>query len=80
MIYRPNGTRWKYIKKHQSIKHQPYDYAEEGLLCKLLPPNTYNTKNKTTKAVFDFVDDICIRLLKYVEILKNFKNWNYNPN
>ena len=75
--YRPNGTRWKYIKKHQNIKHQPYDYADEGLLNKLLPEHVVNTDNDTTKAVLDFVEDVCVRILKYVDELKHFKDWNW---
>ena len=75
--YRPNGTRWKYIKKHSRIRHQPYDYENKGLLVKLLPEHVIATDNTTTRAVFKFVEEICVRLLKYVDDLMHFKDWNW---
>lgn len=75
--YRPNGTRWKFIRLHGFAKHKPYDYANEGLLNKLLPEHVYNAKNTTTRAVFNFVEDICVRLLQYVDDLRHFKDWNW---
>lgn len=75
--YRPNGTRWEYTKKHQRAKWQPYDYARQGLLNKLLPEHVYNAKNTTTRAVFKFVEDVCVEILKYVDMLRHFKDWNW---
>lgn len=75
--YRPLGTRWKYTKQHSHIKHKPYDYEDEGLLIRLLPERITTTENATTRAVLAFVEDVCVRLLKYVDELRYFKDWNY---
>ena len=75
--YRPLGTRWKYLKKHSRIKHAPYDYETEGLLIRLLPSRITHTNNETTIAVLAFVEDVCVRLLKYVDELRYFKDWNF---
>lgn len=75
--YRPNGTRWKYLKQHTRAKHRPYDYEDKGLLVKLLPSQVINTDNTTTKATLAFVEDVLVRMLRYIDVLRYFKDWNY---
>lgn len=75
MIIRELGT--KYRNKHYQYdrpKHQPYDYQLNGLLNKILPERITSTKNTTTAAVLKSVEYILVWLMKYVDILKNFKN------
>jgi len=77
MEIRPLGDRRKYIKEYEISNYKEYDYEKHGLLNKVLPKVIYNTKNTTTRAVLRFVEYILVWLMKYVDILKNFKNWNY---
>jgi len=79
MEYRLPGTRYAALRKYNQPKHAPYDYQRDGLLDKVLPPVITNTKNKTTRIVLDLVENASVFLLKYVDTLKHFKNWNYKP-
>lgn len=74
MEFRPIGTRYEYLESYNVTKHKPYNYKRYGLLNKLFPKVIYETKNKSTKTVLDFLEQMTIFLLKYVDILKYFKN------
>ena len=65
------------MKNYEVSNNQAYDYERYGLLNKVLPKVIYETKNTSTKAVLRFVEYILVWLMKYVDDLKNFKNWNY---
>lgn len=58
-------------------KHQPYDYAKKGLLNKILPEVITSTTNPTTARMLDFVEYSLVFLMKYVDVLKNFKDYNW---
>lgn len=77
MEYRLPGTRQTQFKRYNRTKHEPYDYARNGILTKVLPNVITSTKNKTTRIVLDLVENSAIFLLQYVDVLKHFKNWNY---
>lgn len=77
MEIRPIGSRRRYVKNYEVSNNQAYDYERYGLLNKVLPKVIYETKNISTKAVLRFVEYILVWLMKYVDDLKNFKNWNY---
>jgi hypothetical protein len=77
MEIRPIGSRRRYVKNYEVSNNQAYDYERYGLLNKVLPKVIYETKNTSTKAVLRFVEYILVWLMKYVDDLKNFKNWNY---
>ena len=77
MEIRPIGSRRKYIKNYEVSNNQAYDYERYGLLNKVLPKVICETKNTSTRAVLRFVEYILVWLMKYVDDLKNFKNWNH---
>lgn len=77
MEIRPIGSRRRYIKNYEVSNNQAYDYERYGLLNKVLPKVIYETKNTSTRAVLRFVEYILVWLMKYVDDLKNFKNWNH---
>ena len=77
MEMRPIGSRRRYIKNYEVSNNQAYDYERYGLLNKVLPKVICETKNTSTRAVLRFVEYILVWLMRYVDDLKNFKNWNY---
>lgn len=77
MEIRPIGSRRRYIKNYEVSNNQAYDYERYGLLNKVLPKVICKTKNTSTRAVLRFVEYILVWLMRYVDDLKNFKNWNY---
>jgi len=77
MEIRPIGSRRRYIKNYEVSNNQAYDYERYGLLNKVLPKVICETKNTSTRAVLRFVEYILVWLMRYVDDLKNFKNWNY---
>lgn len=77
MEIRPIGSRKRYIKNYEVSNNQAYDYERYGLLNKVLPKVICETKNTSTRAVLRFVEYILVWLMRYVDDLKNFKNWNY---
>lgn len=77
MEIRPIGSRRRYIKNYEVSNNQAYDYERYGLLNKVLPKVICETKNTSTRVVLRFVEYILVWLMRYVDDLKNFKNWNY---
>ena len=77
MIYRPEYTKYKSLRRRNQLKYLPYDYESKGLLKNLLPKVITNTENVTTKYVINLVEKSMVFLLKYVDVLKNFKNWSF---
>lgn len=76
MEYRAPGTKYSNIHQHDIIKHQPFDYRKEGLLKQIMPKVIINTKNETTRLVLDFVEQVMLFLISYVDELKYFKDPN----
>lgn len=74
MEVRGNGTRFINYDKWEYIRHAPYNYRKEGLLIKIMSPSIVNTTNPMLKVIVQFVESSLVFLMKYVDILKNFKN------
>lgn len=74
MEIRSNGTRFAEYNKWENIKHQPYNYAEKGLLNHIISPAIVNTTNPVLKILLQYMENSMIFLMKYTDILKNFKN------
>lgn len=74
MIYRPNGTRYKDYKLWESTKQTPYDYERNGLVNKIVSKPIANTDNPVLKIVLRFYESSIVFLLKYIDILKHFKD------
>lgn len=69
-----NGTRFKNYYLWEDRKNMPYDYSREGLLKHIMSPVILNTKNNTLKMLLNYVETSLIFVMKYTDILKNFKN------
>lgn len=76
MEYRYPGTRYKEMQYFDTAKHLPYDLEGKGLLNKLLPSYVYNTQNIHTKGLIQFIENAAMFLFRYVEELRNFRNWS----
>ena len=73
-MIRTNGTRYINYDKWNKTKNEPYDYAKHGLLNKILSNRIVNTDNDILKVMLDFYEKSMVFLMKYVDVLKNFKN------
>ena len=78
MEVRPNGTRFVNYDKWEVNKEQPYNYAREGLLKRIVSATILNTTNPLLIRVLAFYEDSLVFLQKYVDVLKNFKNIHYS--
>lgn len=74
MEVRNNGTRFIDYNKWEDIKHQPYDYAKNGLLKHIMSNSIVNTNNNALRILLQYVETSLIFLMKYTDTLKNFKN------
>ena len=74
MNFQANGTKYEYYKKWNNIKLAPYDYKNEGLVKRIVSKSIANTDNPVLKIVLSIYESSIVFLLKYVDILKHFKN------
>lgn len=72
-----NGHRWINNDLWEKKLNQPYDYQKNGLLNKLLSHTIVETKNPVTQIVLQYYEKSLIFLMQYIDILKNFKNYNW---
>jgi hypothetical protein len=69
-----NGTRFKNYYLWENRKNMPYNYSREGLLKHIMSPVILNTRNTALKILLDYIESSFIFIMKYTDILKNFKN------
>lgn len=74
MEIRANGTRFNEYRQWEVIKYAPYDYAKDGLLKHLMSSIIVNTNNTSLCTLLRFVENSLNFVMKYTDILKNFKN------
>ena len=74
MEQRANGTRYYNYYKWESKKHERYDYAKQGLLKHIMSKSIVDTNNNVLKFILNYVETSLVFAMKYVDILKNFKN------
>ena len=74
MIQRANGTRFKYYKLWESTKQTPYDYENKGLVKRIVSKPIANTDNPVLQIVLKFYESSIVFVLKYIDILKHFKD------
>jgi len=72
-----NGHRYYDKDKWEILLNQPYNYVKKGLVNKLLSHKLYNTTNPITKIVLQYYEKSLVFLMQYVDMLKNFKNYNW---
>lgn len=78
MEIRGNGNRFVNYHKWEIVRHQPYDYTKHGLLKYIMSPVIVNTTNNVLKMILQYVESSLIFVMKYIDILKNFKNIHWN--
>lgn len=74
MEVRNNGTRFINYDNWEIIKNAPYNYAKHGLLNHIMSNKIVNTTNPALKILLQFVESSLFFVMKYTDILKNFKN------
>lgn len=74
MEVRNNGTRFLEYRQWENCKHRPYDYGKDGLLKYIMSPVILNTTNPALKTLLQYVETSLMFVMKYTDILKNFKN------
>jgi hypothetical protein len=72
-----NGHRFVNYRRYSKLLHQPYDYANEGLLKHLVSWRLAESTNPITKYVMHFVEESLVYVYKYIEYLDNFRNYNW---
>ena len=77
MQYRENGTRYKDYCMWENRKYAPYDYERNGLLQHILSNKIVATENEILKFVLKYYEKSIFFLLRYVDKLKNFKNYHW---
>ena len=78
MEVRANGMRFNNYYKWETSKHMPYDYAKHGLLNHIMSPAIVNTNNNALKILLQYVESSLMFVMKYTDILKNFKNIHWS--
>lgn len=76
MEYRENGTRYKNYCDWGNT-NQSYNYVKNGLIQHIMSHNIAYTKNKILSSLLIYFEESLIFLLKYVDRLKNFKNYHW---
>lgn len=74
MEIRNNGTRYSNYRNWENVKHKSYDYANDGLLRYIMSNSIVNTNNQVLGFILKYLETSLVFLMKYVDILKNFKN------
>ena len=74
MEYNTNGTRFRDYCLWEKKKYAPYDYARNGLLKHIMSPTILETKNQPLKVLLDYLESSFVFVMKYIDMLKHFKN------
>lgn len=77
MDIRDNNTRYKNYGAWETQIGNPYDYKNKGLIQHILSPSIANSKNKVLRIILGVYEGSIIKLLNYVDYLKNFKNYHW---
>lgn len=77
MIQRPNGTRYSYYYKLDKKLNEPYDYARNGVLNKIMSHQITSSPNPSLNIILQYFEKSLVFLMKYIDVLKNFKNIHY---
>lgn len=72
------NTRYSNYYKWENRKNEDYNYERDGLLQHIMSGVIVKTTNSLTRYFLNFYEYSIIFLLKYVDILKNFKNIHLN--
>lgn len=74
MEVRSNGMRYNNYDKWENVKYAPYNYAKYGLLKHIMSQSIVDTNNSVLNVLLQYVESSLVFVMKYIDILKNFKN------
>lgn len=74
MEYKSNGTRFKNYYKWENTKNEGYNYERHGLLKHIMSSKITNTNNIVLKMILNYYESSLVFLMRYVDVLRNFKN------
>ena len=77
MEIRNNGMRFINYDAWQKTKYDVYDYSKNGLLRHIMSPAIVNTDNAVLKIILQYIESSMIFVMKYTDMLKNFKNTHW---
>ena len=77
MITRTNGERYITYKKWSKTANLNYDYESNGILTNIMSKRIIDTTNPILQFILGVVEKSLVFVLKYVDELKNFKNFHY---
>lgn len=77
MQYKENGTRYKDYCLWENKKNTPYDYERYGLLQHMMSNKIVNSQNSILQFILSYYEKSIIFILKYIDRLKNFKNYHW---
>ena len=77
MITRTNGERYITYKKWSKTANLNYDYESSGILTNIMSKRIIDTTNPILQFILGIVEKSLVFVLKYVDELKNFKNFHY---
>jgi len=77
MIIRENGYYTNRYRLWERKLNQPYDYANDGLLSKILSHKIYESDNPFLKYILDVYEKSLIYGMRYIDLLANFINYNW---
>lgn len=77
MITRTNGERYITYKKWSKTANLNYDYEYKGILTNIMSKRIIDTTNPILQFILGIVEKSLVFVLKYVDELKNFKNFHY---
>lgn len=69
-----SGYKYRNYDLWDDKKNTPYNYEKYGLLKHILSPKITSTKNIVLRIVLEYYEKSLMFLMKYTDILKNFKN------
>jgi hypothetical protein len=72
-----NGNRFKNYYKWEDVKNAPYNYERNGLLQHIMSNVIVKSKNEILQTVLKYFESSLIYLMKYIDHLKNFKNYHW---
>lgn len=76
MQVRKNGFRYEKYKTWGIPPDTTYDYCNNGIIKHMFSNKIANSKNQTLGIILNYFEQSIIFLLKYIDELKYFKDYN----
>ena len=76
MLIRKNGFRFDKYKTWGVPPDTTYDYMKNGIIKHMFSNKIANSKNQTLNIILDFFEQSIIFLLRYIDELKHFIDFN----